>query len=344
MSVDTPALTFAPIDADDQPAVDAAYDIDRAAQAVDIPDLPPQCRYHHEMSLRVSWPGRKFVRRLAYLDGRPVGTLAIEFPQLDNLHNASVELFVHPDWRRHGVGRALLNHALQVARREGRQWLMGMSVGSLPGGPSRDPAGSAFATAMGFKHALGDVRRRLDLATVDTVEHDRLLADARQRAEGYSLVQWMNTTPEEHVEDIAALDSTFLEQTPTGELAIEAEKVDADRVRRSDQTRTTYGIRSYQTGLRHDASGVVVAWSALAVTRTIDWHAWQHITLVHHDHRGHRLGMLSKVANLRHLLAHEPALRVVDTWNADVNTHMIAINEAMGFRPVDAWANWQRAL
>ena len=34
----------------------------------------------------------------------------------------------------------------------------------------------------------------------------------------------------------------------------------------------------------------------------------------------------------------------MDTWNAAVNDHMISINEAMGFRPVDGWNNFQLNL
>ena len=82
----------------------------------------------------------------------------------------------------------------------------------------------------------------------------------------------------------------------------------------------------------------------MRVTKTIDWHAWQQITLVHPEHRGHRLGMIVKAVNLRTLRAQEPAVRMIDTFNAEVNTHMIAINEAMGFRAVDRWANWQASV
>ena len=58
----------------------------------------------------------------------------------------------------------------------------------------------------------------------------------------------------------------------------------------------------------------------------------------------HRLGMIAKVVNLRTLRAQEPAVRMNDTFNAEVNAHMIAINEAMGFRAVDRWANWQASV
>jgi hypothetical protein len=88
----------------------------------------------------------------------------------------------------------------------------------------------------------------------------------------------------------------------------------------------------------------MVAWSALAVRKTVPEHAWQQITLVDPRHRGHRLGLVAKLVNLRYLQEHEPAVTAIDTWNAEVNRYMIAINEAMGFRAVDAWTDWQIEL
>jgi hypothetical protein len=35
---------------------------------------------------------------------------------------------------------------------------------------------------------------------------------------------------------------------------------------------------------------------------------------------------------------------MIDTWNAATNAFMIAINEEMGFRPVDSWINWQQEV
>ena len=70
-------------------------------------------------------------------------------------------------------------------------------------------------------------------------------------------------------------------------------------------------------------------------------HVGQGITLVDPAHRGHRLGLLTKIENLRYALDEFPGMRYIDTWNATVNAHMISINERMGFRPVDAWFDWQ---
>ncbi len=59
------------------------------------------------------------------------------------------------------------------------------------------------------------------------------------------------------------------------------------------------------------------------------------------EHRGHRLGLLLKVENLRWVRREAPHLTRLDTWNANDNPHMIAINEALGYVPIEQWAEWQ---
>jgi GNAT superfamily N-acetyltransferase len=194
-----------------------------------------------------------------------------------------------------------------------------------------------------MKSALEEIRRRLDLTTVGWPEFDVLSADARERATagGYSVVRWRNIVPEEYVASLALLDSDFINEAPMGDLEMEAEKVDAARIREIERVRGLIGRTSLSTAAVHDATGAVVAWSALSREPSHVEHAGQGITMVHPAHRGHRLGLLTKIENLRYAVDELPGLRYVDTWNAAVNEHMIAINERMGFRPVDAWHNWQ---
>ena len=73
------------------------------------------------------------------------------------------------------------------------------------------------------------------------------------------------------------------------------------------------------------------------------WLAEQDDTLVAAGHRGHRLGMLVKIANLRRL-AELPRVERVTTFNAAENEHMLAINVALGFRPAGWDGEWQRSV
>ena len=58
-------------------------------------------------------------------------------------------------------------------------------------------------------------------------------------------------------------------------------------------------------------------------------------------HRGHGLGRWLKAENLRRALAHQPGIAVIETYNAESNPHMLAINVEMGFRPHRVFSTWQ---
>jgi GNAT superfamily N-acetyltransferase len=329
-------LDIVPLDPADDIAIDQVIELQNAATAVDNPDFPPACRYSLAGALRnpVGWTRREY--RVALAGDRIVGYLVISLPLRDNTENSEVELVVHPAHRRQGVGRALHAYTLDLLRADGRK--------RLAAGTDDAPHRTAFATAMGAQAALPEWRRRLDLSTIDDEVNARLLAAAWQKAAGYQLVQWRNAVPEDYARDVNYLDARMATDAPLGDLIWEPPQVDTARMRESERVRAKRGIRSYGTGVVHEESGRLVAVSELGMVRTTDWHAWQWLTIVDPDHRGHRLGTIVKVENLTHARRGEPALRIVDTWNATVNAHMISINEAMGFRPVERWINWQQEV
>jgi GNAT superfamily N-acetyltransferase len=305
-----------------------AFDIGRAAAEVDTPDLPFGSLESFVARMRVPWPGNTFEQLIAAVDGVAVGYLELGLPQLDNLANVNVQLTVHPDHRRRGTGRALHAFAVDRARALGRKHLIAATT-------DRRPDGAAFATAMGATAGLAEIRSRLDVATVD---HDRLGSPA---AAGYRLVQWVDEAPEEHLDDLAYLEGRLNQDAPTGDIAWEPENVDADRIRAAEEAMRARGRTAFHTGAVHEASGRLVAWTMIGSADDTAWHAWQSITIVDPGHRGHRLGMLIKIENLRYARGRRPELRVIDTFNAADNAHMLRINQAVGFRRVDSWTQWQ---
>jgi predicted GNAT family N-acyltransferase len=90
--------------------------------------------------------------------------------------------------------------------------------------------------------------------------------------------------------------------------------------------------------------GRLVAYSEIFQAATVTWYANQGDTIVDPAHRGRRLGMLVKLANLERVRQQSPELTVIDTYNADSNPWMVSINEAMGYRPHDRLCEWELDL
>jgi GNAT superfamily N-acetyltransferase len=325
--------------------VDGWLDVQRLATAIDAPGLPDGSREELLGQLRMPWPGHRMVRRVAERDGRIDGILSVDLPLLDNLENAEVELIVRPDARRHGIGTALYRELREVLRAEGRSRLLAESVRGLPDGPPRPDPGTPFATAMGASRAQTEARRALDVTGLSADGLAAQVAEHRATAGAdYTLHTWFGPTPDRLVAGQAALSSRFIGEIPLGEVKWEPEHVDVARVRDGERAAAARGRRNYHTMVRHEPTGEVVAWSELVGLAGRPETLLQEITLVLPEHRGHRLGLLTKLANLHQALSAVPELTSVHTWNATENAHMIAINEQLGFRVVDLWDAWQQSV
>jgi hypothetical protein len=91
-------------------------------------------------------------------------------------------------------------------------------------------------------------------------------------------------------------------------------------------------------------NGTAAGASQILVSRLRPPVAHQEDTGVVAAHRGHALGRWLKSENLRLALEHNPDVEVVQTFNAESNPHMLAINVDMGFRPYRSYAVWQGSL
>jgi GNAT superfamily N-acetyltransferase len=274
-------------------------------------------------------------------DGRAVGAARLEQPLTDNTHVGFVLVHVLPEQRRRGVGGALLAIATAVTASAGRTLQMS-ELDEPPAVQGRSP-GRAFLAASGFTEALVEVRRDLALP-VDAGTLRGLEDDARAHATGYAVRTWQGRCPDDLVEDRAALGRAMSTDVPLQDLSWGEEAWDAERVRRREELVAAQGRTTLTAAAVHQATGTVVAFTEIAVVDGIPERAQQWETVVLSAHRGHRLGMLVKTALLRRLARTCPDVRTLSTCNADSNSHMIAVNEALGFRPNGTLTAWQREL
>ena len=118
---------------------------------------------------------------------------------------------------------------------------------------------------------------------------------------------------------------------------------DATRVReRINGLRPVFGMHDYTVAARHDDTGELAALTEMAVDPADPGWGHQVFTVVTRKHRGHRLGLLLKIAMMELLATTEPQLERISTWNAESNEHMIAVNEAMGYAVFGPPVTWFR--
>ena len=171
----------------------------------------------------------------------------------------------------------------------------------------------------------------------------RLARDAAPWHADYRIRDFAGPVPEDIIDGFGELVGSLLSEAPMGDLEIEPEVFDATRIRADEKVFEASGRTKYTT-VAIAGDGTVAAYSELVVPSYDPGRVYQWGTLVRPDHRGHRLGMATKVHNLRRVQEREPGRTMLFTYNAEVNTHMIGVNDAMGFRPVQRLGEFQKKL
>lgn len=317
-------------------------ELNRRADLVGRADLPQRSPEEYAGAVRTPDPGERQVLLAAREDtGRLVGTVELWLPLLDNLDKAWCELRVDPAARRRGVGRALADRVVELAAEADRTLVL--AEAHLPADEREDHGHARFARACGFEVANVEVVRHLTLPVPD----DRLsawLESTGAEAAGYRVETFAGAVPDALVASLSVLLGQLSVDAPSGTIDFDEEVMTPERYAAQVETARAMGRTRLETvALAPD--GEVAAQSTLLVPdgpdRT-DVEQWG--TFVHRGHRGRRLGLAVKAANLRAAQQAAPHARVVVTQNAEDNPWMVAINEQIGFRPVELTAEFARRL
>ncbi len=300
---------------------------------------------------------QRYRRKLALvaLDGdRPVGGGWFRMPLQDNTHVVEGQIAVDPEADAADVVPAVWESARAAAVADGRSVAMLWSAHRpLDGegehlvprtGVSRLPMDGLVRALSQVGFALEQVEQHSVLDVAEGLARAEAELPAAREASGtaYRVLGWTGPTPEEHLEGMAGLMARMSTDVPAGALQIEAEEWDAERVADRDRIAVESGRALLTTVAQHVATGALAAYTVLELPQDRPQVGFQEDTLVHADHRGHRLGMLVKALNLQRLAEHAPQVRRLHTWNAGENRHMLAINVALGFRERGAEGAWQQ--
>jgi len=282
-------------------------------------------------------PHRRTLAAAAVMpDGAVVGAALVVLRLRENPRVAFLSLAVHPGHRRRGIGTELLRWAEARGVEQGRSVFIAETEWPAD---HADHSGEAFARGHGYSPAQLVLRSTLRLP-FDEVALSAIVADDGD----YLLETSVDGIPESWLEDRAELQRRMSTDAPLGDLQLEEEDWDAERVRGEYDVVLAMGRRVVETVARHLPTGRLVGYTQVQVSTETPALGYQQDTLVVREHRGHALGLRLKAANTLAVMEHLPMLTAIRTWNADDNLHMLAVNRRLGYA-VDAHRReWQKVL
>ena len=337
-----PDLEIRPLDPRDDADMDAFQEVYAAAERAEDPVTALYSREDGVTMLLASGSGGEVREAYGAFTGgaasEMAGELMLTAPLRDNLRTARVWIWVTPAHQRRGVGTELAAYAEQRMRELGRS----VAQGQARIGADRDNGNLRFLTGLGWSLANTEIERRLPLPA-DLALVDRLAAEAAPHHAGYRIRTVVGPVPGDLAASYVELKNLIQVEMPSGDLDVEAGQETTAELAVQDQYLTDSG-RTRVASYALDPAGAVVAYAVAAVSNDDHDHVDQWGTLVHPAHRGHRLGMAVKCAQLRTLSEGFPGKRFVTTTNAETNRHMVAINEALGFAVHEVYADFQKRL
>ena len=321
------------LDPDDERQLDAIVELFAATDAVDAPWRHGATRRSIRQEHLLGYDGDPEPFYLIHRGSDLVAVGAMALPSRDNLDSGWIYAAVHPDARRQGIGRWTYTELIRLATDAGRTVLGTFGVDL--------PHTRGFVDAIGFEVRSRSVTRRVTFAELPAGATEAAYAQALPYAADYDHLRVVGALPADlmagYVQAVAAINDA-----PTDDLEQEDEVFDAERVRAYERSHAVRGETLYRVIARHRETGEFAGHTVVTVDPERPTFGDQHDTTVVDAHRGHRLGVLLKTDMVRWLGEVEPACGMLTTSNAESNTHMIAVNDLLGYRPISHGIACQR--
>ena len=194
---------------------------------------------------------------------------------------------------------------------------------------------------LGYTLAYDERISRCTLADVDAALMQQWIDRAADRANGYHLVA-ASAPFDDDVIELFAQGLEAMNDAPLDDIVQEHESFDAERARDVEDlylsTPSIYrAIFAVET-----ATGELGGYSAIRIPRADPSLTKQADTVTVNAHRNKGIGRWMKAEMWAWLRAEHPEVISLDTGNAESNTAMLAINEAMGFRDVLHHGVWHK--
>lgn len=282
-------------------------------------------------------PGGRFYHWRTWLAVR--GEDVLGFAQIDGSEgeekssDCNIVLGVHPEHRRNGIAKALLDRARSEAHKDGRTKLLAWA-------PIDDDNQHFWRDVGGLELKADERLSRLKMTDTDPTLMAAWITQAEERASGYRLERWQGACPD-HLLAAQVQVRDAMNDAPTDDLDVARSVVDDERMRDLEFIRDVHGLDSWCVMAVENETGDGAGYTNLQVVRHRPAVSWQNDTVTVEAHRNRGIGRWLKAAMWQWVRDERPDIEVLITGNAESNDAMLAINTAMGFTPHHNFGTWQ---
>jgi GNAT superfamily N-acetyltransferase len=257
-------------------------------------------------------------------DGRVVATAGLFLYRTQDLENSFGWVYVRPDWRGQGLGKALLSPTVDYAIGDGRKRYMTV-----------EPAGGThtfWPERIGIKAVYNERVSQLRTADVDRALMREWIVRASERAEDYEIRLLRSPIPDEFVKKAVNV-AGVMNNAPLEDLEEDPIELTVEEWRQLEDSESKRQREILGYFAVHKPTGDFVGYTNVAYQNLHPKLAYQWDTGVDPAHQNRGLGRWLKAAMIELLLDQYPAIEVIETENAESNDPMLNINVAMGYKP-----------
>ncbi|MEL6405412.1 MAG: GNAT family N-acetyltransferase [Chloroflexota bacterium] len=269
--------------------------------------------------------------RLVVRDDEGIGFSIVQFvtdkdPEYESKkHVAYASIFVLPDYRQQGIGRALLGTVVHACNQRGVTLLQGTA---------ELESGHGFATHFGGEVGIETATRRLPLADTDWDLMQQWVDDGTAKNSDITIETYDTFLIMDDEDDYAEFCRVYTEmmnQQPYEDIEGAEEIYTPERMRHEEEQMKQLGM-TWWLKVAYDDKRDIAGVTEIMYHPERGHRVGQGLTAVRDSFRGRKIGKWLKADMMLHIREVYPDAEYVSTGNADVNSAMLAINEKMGFR------------
>ncbi|MEO8083238.1 MAG: GNAT family N-acetyltransferase [Ardenticatenales bacterium] len=311
-------------------------DLRLAMRAERVPGDPPRPRRALLASLRgPRSPGQQERWALASMGDEAVGFGLWEIEGADNPQLGWLDVFVRPEWRRHGIGARIAAALTDDVAAAGATEIGWAVVGHIDVGRALI---DRIERAWGLPCRLIERMSRLDIATLDAADIRRQCEArtaglaGRYRPLFFADDAFPGSEDGFDVHDFFDMSTEIDNLMPLEDLAMAPEHWTQERWAANVASQRGQGMVIWNFVAQRIDDGRTVGLSNVSFDPDDPWKVNQWATGVRKSEQNQGLGKALKLWMLVKLLDEVPGARMIDTGNAASNAAMIGINNDLGFK------------